>query len=359
MRRPWWHYLAGVASAIYLLGGMVWAVVGSAQDFGWLTASGMFVTHVVALGCGVLALRRVGEPSVLLPVAVAAGIGAEALHVYSGIALLYFAVSVAPYRMRPLPAFLLTAVAIAGFVWLSYLDAMPASALFGVAFGMMWVEFFSAILNQLGVARRQAAALAEAKMLAERQRLAREIHDVLAHSLSAQVVHLEGTRMLLENGYSREQALDRVIQAGDLARVGLEETKRAVAALRGDQTPLADQLESLATEFRGLTGRPCSVEVRGDPDEMAAETRLAVLRTVQEALTNVRKHSPGASVTVVLKLVNGWCSLEVVDTGGDSAEPTGTGYGLVGMRERAELIGGSLEAGPTGGGFRVGLRVPA
>lgn len=165
--------------------------------------------------------------------------------------------------------------------------------------------------------------------------------------------------MLLENGTDNAVILERVVKAGDMARAGLDETKRAVAALRGDETPLADQLHSMATEFHALTGKSCSVEVSGDPDELMAEIRLTVLRTAQEALTNVHKHSPGASVRMALRRTDGWCSLEVVDSGGESSGLTGNGYGLVGMRERAELIGGNLDAGPVDQGFRVRLRVPA
>ena len=127
--------------------------------------------------------------------------------------------------------------------------------------------FFAAVVNQLAVTKRQSAELAAARVLAERQRLAREIHDILAHSLSAQVVHLEGTRMLLERG--RRPGAWRSNGSSRPARwrgPGLEETKRAVAALRGESTPLAEELSGLADEFRVTTGNPCVVEVSGDPD---------------------------------------------------------------------------------------------
>jgi signal transduction histidine kinase len=358
-RRPWWQLALGGLVIAYVAAGLVVAVISAAWTRGWLGAFVMLALHLVALGIALRALRRPGESPLLMLLAIIAGSGAEALSQYAGTGLLFVAVWLAPFRTRPLHMFLLTVLAIGGFVGASYVSDVPPSATFGIAFGLMWAAFFGAILNQLSVTRQQASALAEGKMLAERQRLAREIHDVLAHSLSAQVVHLEGTRMLMEKGCSAEQALDRVVRAGDLARAGLEETKRAVAALRGDQAPLTGELESLATEFRALTGNPCTMNVSGDPDLLVAETRLAILRTAQEALTNVHKHSPGASVTIALSRTDGWCELEVVDTGGKSRKVAGNGYGLVGMRERAELIGGNMQAGPTGDGFRVRLRVPA
>ena len=102
--------------------------------------------------------------------------------------------------------------------------------------------------------------------------------------------------------------------------------------------------------------------ISGERRDLPAKAGLAVIRTAQEALTNARKHAPGASVTIALRYSSGWCELHVTDTG-RTREPgplaaSGGGYGLVGMRERAELIGGTLEAGPAGEGFSVLLRVP-
>ncbi|MFI6454602.1 LuxR C-terminal-related transcriptional regulator [Streptosporangium amethystogenes] len=121
--------------------------------------------------------------------------------------------------------------------------------------------------------REHGAALAEARageaVLAERARLAREVHDILAHSQSAQIVHLEGARLLLERG-DDPAALDRVERAVRLARTGLEETRRALDALRGEELPLAERLERLAVEFRSVTGAPCAVSVTGNLDSLEA-----------------------------------------------------------------------------------------
>ncbi len=198
-------------------------------------------------------------------------------------------------------------------------------------------------------------------ILAERSRIAREIHDILAHSLSAQLVHLEGARLLMVSGRT-DEALDRVERARGLARSGLEETRRALATLRGDIPPIDVVLRELSEEHRLLADAACEVNIEGDHQDLTAKAGLAVIRTAQEALTNARKHAPGAKVTIALRYQSGWCELEVSDSGGRK-EPgplatSGGGYGLVGMRERAELIGGTLEAGPEGEGFRVLLRVP-
>ncbi|MEV4319624.1 sensor histidine kinase [Actinocrispum sp. NPDC049592] len=357
--RPRWHYLVGGIAGVYALYGLVASAVVATQQHGWLGLAGSLALYVFALALCVIVVRRERDSPLLMAIVILAGVADEMLAPFAGTGILFLAVWLAPFKTRLLHTVLLVVWAIAGFWLATVVTPVPSGADIGIAAGLGWAAFLAAIWSQLMLSRRQAATLAEARVLAERQRLAREIHDVLAHSLSAQVVHLEGTRMLLENGADPAAILERVVKAGDMARAGLEETKRAVAALRGDEPPLADQLSSLATEFHTLTGNACEIEVSGDPDALIAETRLTVLRTAQEALTNVRKHSPGASVRMALHREDGWCSLEVVDTGGDSAGVVGTGYGLVGMRERAELIGGELDAGPVEHGFRVRLRVPA
>ena len=211
--------------------------------------------------------------------------------------------------------------------------------------------------------REAREATARAGVLAERQRLAREIHDILAHTLSAQVVQLEGARLLLRRqGEDGAEVLARVEQAQRLARDGLHETRRALESLRGDLAPVDVALPRMAADAGA------SYAVEGEVRELGPEAALAFHRTVQEALTNVRKHAPGATARVVLRYEPGACEVEVTDTGRGGGGPaelatTGAGYGLAGMRERAELLGGTLEAGPypvgpDGKGFRVWLRIP-
>jgi len=216
-----------------------------------------------------------------------------------------------------------------------------------------------------GLSGREAelarAAERRTAVLAERATIAREIHDILAHSLSAQVVHLEGARMLLARDGDKDQVLERVERAQRLARSGLEETRRALATLRGDAPAPDEALAVLAEEFRAATGRPCDLEIIGPSRDLSPAAGLAVVRTAQEALTNIRKHAPGARAVVRLRYAPDGTTLEVSDTGGRAASapaPAGAGYGLVGMRERAELIEGTLEAGPGKEGFRVFLKVP-
>jgi len=203
--------------------------------------------------------------------------------------------------------------------------------------------------------RAARAAEAESAALAERARIAREIHDVLAHSLSAQLVHLEAARLLIERGADRDQILERVVAARGMARDGLTETRQALSALRGELTPLEDFLAQLVGTTVGA-----EVTITGERRALPAEASQAVRRVAQEALTNVRKHAPGAKVRLRLDYGQHQVILDVRDSGGSPGElaAAGGGYGLLGMRERAELLGGSLDAGPEEEGFAVTLKVP-
>lgn len=207
------------------------------------------------------------------------------------------------------------------------------------------------------LAQERAARVAEAESaaLAERTRIAREIHDVLAHSLSAQLVHLEAARLLIERGADRETILERVVAARGMAREGLAETRQALSALRGEMSPLEDFLSELVATADGA-----DVTVTGERQTLPAEASQAVRRVAQEALTNARKHAPRAKVHVRLDYGEHEVTLDVRDSGGPPGELSGSGagYGLLGMRERAELLGGSLDAGPDEEGFVVTLKVP-
>jgi signal transduction histidine kinase len=355
----WWQYAVWVIVVAYMLGVMVSSIPNSPG--GLQTVLYLVFYLAAAAGCYV-AYRHQPYANWLLPAASVVGLGLHELIMFSGTSLLFLAVWMAPFRMRLWAALTFIIATTGGYVSLTMFMPVESGAVYGLALGLGWAGFLALLLNQLRVSRAKtvevARAEASAAVLNERQRLARDIHDILAHSLSAQVMYLEGARLLIEQGADQALILDRVTRAGDLARAGLDETKRAVEALRGDQTPLADQLEKLAAQFRSATGRPCALTV-ADEHQLAPEAWLAVVRTAQEALTNVRKHAPDAEVMMVFRSHGGWYELDVRDNGGPSNGEPGNGYGLVGMRERAELIGGTLEAGPAGDGFRVRLRVPA
>jgi signal transduction histidine kinase len=209
------------------------------------------------------------------------------------------------------------------------------------------------------------AAQARAAALSERQHLAREMHDVLAHSLSGLVLQLEGARLLAARERERidPQLNEAIERAHHLAKAGLEESRRAIGMLRGDDLPGPERLGALAAEFEGDSAIPCRVGVAGDERELGSEARLTVYRVGQEALTNVRRHARAERVELHLRYEQDGVRLIVEDFAAPGAVPRGPadagGYGLTGMRERAELLGGTLAAAPTGRGFRVELWVPA
>jgi signal transduction histidine kinase len=206
-----------------------------------------------------------------------------------------------------------------------------------------------------------------AAALSERQRLAREVHDVLAHSLSGLVVQLEGARLLALSDPADSRLAATIDRAHQLAKSGLDEARRAIGMLRDDELPGPDKLVALARSFQADTGVPCHYAQTGDPLDLRPAIKLALYRVTQEALTNIRKHAHPERVEVRLEYPGEAVSLTVEDFAGSPGQPapavaiqtSGGGYGLTGMRERAELLGGTLTAGPTGCGFRVVLWVPA
>ena len=219
----------------------------------------------------------------------------------------------------------------------------------------------------------------------ERARIARELHDVVAHHISMIAVQAETAR-LTTPGLS-DAGAQRFAAIGDTARAGLTEMRRLLGVLREDAqaavggqepaeagaapVPTADrspqpglpQLGQLVDEARDAAGSAARLIVSGPVTRLDPGVELAAYRIVQEALTNARRHAPGAAVDVELHYADGALRLRIRDNGPGPAGPaasSGTGHGLLGMRERAAAAGGSLRtsAGP-GGGFCVEAELPA
>ena len=222
--------------------------------------------------------------------------------------------------------------------------------------------------------RASQAAQAEAAALTERTRLAREIHDILAHSLSGLVLALDTAELLGRRGSADPGApgadtvatmLGQVNRAQRIAREGLADTRRAISALRGDELPGPALLDRLVTDTSEATGIRAELAVTGEPRPLAPEVGLALYRTAQEALINTAKYAGhGGRAELSLTYRPGDIELAIEDARAPDAAPpsagglTFGGYGLTGMRERAELLGGRLTAGPTEHGFQVLLRLP-
>jgi signal transduction histidine kinase len=215
---------------------------------------------------------------------------------------------------------------------------------------------------ELALAREQTAREehARAAALDERARIAREMHDVLAHSLSALSLNLQGARLVLARDGASQEAIGQVERAQKLAAGGLAEARRAVSALREDTVAAARGIADLVTSTRLETGTPTEFTLTGSPRDLSGSADATLYRTAQEALSNSRKHAPGAPIRVELSYLADRVELTVTDDQGrrPTHGPPG-GYGLIGMRERTELIGGELELGPTETGWRVHLVVPS
>ncbi len=208
--------------------------------------------------------------------------------------------------------------------------------------------------------------LARRAVVEERLRIARELHDVVAHALSVIAVQAGAGRMIGED--SPSTAREALASIETASRAALGEMRRLLMVLRSDEGEVEPLVPSPGlSELEGLvaatvrSGVPVEVRIEGDRVALPAGVDLAAYRIVQEALTNVRKHAHASRASVVISYDPGELGIEVVD---DGVGPCGNGrlgaaHGLVGMRERAALYGGTLEAGPgLDGGFRVTARIP-
>jgi signal transduction histidine kinase len=224
--------------------------------------------------------------------------------------------------------------------------------------------------RMLAEIRRARQAENQAAALAERARIARDIHDVLAHSLAAVSVNLQAAEGLLAadtlpaGNPELTKAIECIARASTLTREGLAAARRAVLALRDDTAPLPNQLAALAQQYRAEGDVAVDFTVTGAARPLSAQASLAAYRTAQEALTNARKHAPGQPVTLSLGFEPGEVTVRVdnplpPDGVHGPLAATGAGYGLAGLAERAALAGGRLETGSAAGAWRVCLRIPA
>jgi signal transduction histidine kinase len=288
------------------------------------------------------------------------------------------ATSSAGARLNPEASLAITAETVAAFLITALATGAPAGTLLGYpltfiglwAFGLSRHAFLlraEQAERMLAETRRAREAETQAAALAERARIAREIHDVLAHSLAAVSVNLQAAEGLLGALPAGPPELGKAIEcigrAGVFTREGLADARRAILALRDDAAPLADQLAALAGEYQADGDLTVDFTVTGPPRTVAAEAALAAYRTAQEALTNARKHAPGQPVRLSLEFSPAEIAVRVVNPlpvqAGGPLAATGAQYGLTGLRERAALGGGTLTAGPAEGEWQVCLKIPA
>jgi signal transduction histidine kinase len=251
------------------------------------------------------------------------------------------------------PALAVLGVGLAIVVGLSVAGTLPASA------AVIWAAAMVVSLDIGFVIRsqqlriesqeREHAARERQAVLEERQRIAREVHDVVAHSLSVTMLHLTAARRDLEDGGDATEALDALREAERVGRQAVSDVRRTVGLLGHDAAqppaPTAQDVETLVADFRAA-GMEVSITTSGDLSQVPPSTGLGLYRVVQESLTNVARHCPEAAASVTLDLTSDPGRLTVRNQLPEGAVRGHGGSGLTGMAQRVELLGATLTVGP-------------
>ena len=242
--------------------------------------------------------------------------------------------------------------------------SFAAIIFFTLLFGAPWLAGYVVQRRRLGEARmRRERDAAEAAIVEERTRIARELHDVVAHAISVIVLQARGGRSLLDSEPDETRgALDTIEHTGEQALV---EMRRLVGLLRESDEGLAlapqptlSQLQHLVDQVRAA-GLPVELSIEGTRSRCPPGVDLSAYRIVQEALTNALKHAGPARARVRLRVHREALDVEVADDGAGATNGGDGGHGLVGMRERVTVYGGDLDAGPQpDGGYTVRVRLP-
>lgn len=331
----------------------------------------------IAVGMGVLLALRTRMPLALLVLLVAQGVvqglAATALPAQFGdleafgfvfLLSIYTAAAHTSGRRARIAA----ALTISMGAWVAATDPeslnVAAVVFFALLTGAPWVAGRIVRRRRVNEERLEREKVqAEAAIVEERSRIARELHDVVAHAISVIVLQARGGRKLLDSEPAEARvALDAIERTASQA---LAEMRRMLELLReGDEQlalapqPSLSQLDLLAERVRAA-GLPVEVQVRGEPVGLPPGVDLSAYRIVQEALTNALKHAGPAKTRVIVDYEPGELVLEIADDGTGEGNGAGTGHGLAGIRERVSLFGGDVEAGPRSeGGYAVRVRLP-
>ena len=364
------------------------ATAVKAQFAGWVVAGlGLLAWALVDAYPAAARYRARALPVILGVIAVAAGFTCTAGSNENNCAslLVSMATASAGFELDVPVSWMVTVAGILAIEanWIIYRDGSsqvsvfllyPTIPLVGLLLGRLvrgrrvQAEQSAALLAQT---QQLLAERGRADVLGERARIAREVHDVLAHSLGALSIQIQAARAVLTDHKDIDRAVDILVTAQRMAADGLTETRRAVHALRLDSKPLDEELRRAAGSYGERYDVKVTLDIDGVPRPVPPDATIALLRTAQEALVNAAKHAEGQCVAVHLvygkldvrlTVVNGLADGAAVlaDAGainGGSGTITG-GYGLTGMQERLRLLNGTLVAGPRGGQWVVTAELP-
>jgi signal transduction histidine kinase len=312
-----------------------------------------------------LAWRRVRPPAVLA-VTVAAAVALFGVsHSYLPIGVVIALYSVAAHCERPvaIKAGLATVAALAVPILWSGFDRPDHILASTVLLALSWTAgaYLGELRGRAIRAEREREAEARRAVMEEHARIARELHDVIAHNVSVMVVQAAAGADVFDT--SPERALQTLVAIEATGRQALAELRRLLDTEPGENAlapqPGLARLDALAGQVRAA-GLAVELRVEGEPFPLPSGADLSAYRIVQEALTNTLKHANATRASVLVRYARDQLELEVCDDGrGRLAGGDGGGRGIIGMRERATLYGGDLQAGPApGGGFAVRARFP-
>ncbi|WHT20504.1 histidine kinase [Crossiella sp. CA-258035] len=356
----WFTAFNPVAGALLTLAHLLpWLLSNRSPVTAWRLAMGLLATLAVAPL--LIDFPRVlpGVPAIERPWS----IGALAL-----IPAVFAAVARAPHRDRVtvgvlsvLLTYLAAALPLGGFPDSPFAVVF---ALVAVVVGVSRSREDAATSELAWVRRDMADEQAKTAVLAERARIARELHDIIAHHLSMIAVRTDSAPYRLS--ISDDRVREELVQLGDAARQALSETRGLLGVLRAEDAepelapqPTPAELPELVAEAE-RSGVAVALAVEGPARPVPSAAGLAVYRVTQEALSNARRHAPGAAVRVALRYLPGELELVVDnDPGLRAAGESGPGNGITGMRERIGIVGGEFRAGPRpDGGYTVRARIP-
>ncbi|MFD9427142.1 MULTISPECIES: sensor histidine kinase [unclassified Streptomyces] len=376
--------------AVFLLGISGVSIV--VDDFG--SARERVLLVPVAMGlCTVVALRR-RAPEKMLLLTILVGVVQLVLGIrpsFANFAMLVIIFTVATVGERWASRLaLVCSLGAAGLAQLrwpegntdTWVQSVVVAIIMTVPFVLAWVlgdsmrtrrAYFDQLEERAARLEREREAQSKVAVAAERARIARELHDVVAHNVSVMVVQADGAAYVMDAAPDQaRQALETISSTG---RQALAEMRRLLGVLRTGDTresgeyvpqPDVEQIEDLIEQVR-QTGLAVDFKIEGTPRPLPSGVELTAYRIVQEALTNTRKHGgPDAGASVRLVYFDDGLGLLVEDDGRGAAHELyedggadGAGHGMIGMRERVGMVGGTLDAGPRpGGGFRISALLP-